>query len=74
MVMDDLRGKYPTSPEEFTGKWLRVFSRSHLMDFVHQTTQYIEELNGPMQHFQVVTQNHVIDVICSESPAISILR
>ncbi|AFL90578.1 hypothetical protein Terro_4381 [Terriglobus roseus DSM 18391] len=73
-VSDESCGKYPVAPERFSGKWLRIFSASHLLEFTRAHTQYPEELDGPMQHYEIVTQNHVIDVIATGPPVITVIR
>ena len=71
-VLNESYGKYPQAPEAFAGKLFRVFSRSHLLDFVERTTIASADYPGPLMHFEIVCQNHVIDVICTAPPAISV--
>jgi hypothetical protein len=72
MVLNESYGKYPEPPEEFTGKNLRVFSQSHLLEYIRNTTIVSDEYPGVIQHYQVSTLNHVIDVISTKPPRIAI--
>lgn len=71
-VLNETYGKYPEPPEAFTGKCFRVFSRSHLLDFTERTTYASGGHPAPLMHFEVACLNHVIDVICTSPPKISI--
>ena len=50
----------------------RVFSWSHLLEFTKRTTNTSDEYPGVLLHYQIACLNHVIDVICTAPPAISI--
>jgi hypothetical protein len=73
-VSNESYSKYPEPPEEFTGKLLRVFSWSHLLEFTKQTTYACNELNGPLQHYELACLNHVLDVICTKPPRIAMQK
>jgi hypothetical protein len=45
-VLNESYGKYPESPERFTGKLFRVFSRSHLLEYTKRTTYSSDEYPG----------------------------
>ena len=71
-VLNESYGKYPNPPEQFTGKLFRLFSWSHLMEFTKSTTYTSDENHGVLQHFQIACLNHVIDVICTAPPHITV--
>jgi hypothetical protein len=71
-VLNESYGSYPESPEQFTGKLFRVFSRSHLLDFTKRTTCATDEHPGVLQHYEIVCLNHVVDVICVGPPRIAV--
>ena len=71
LITNESYANYPAPSEVFTGRWLRTFSKSDLLDFTRKTTQYIEGIFGEMQHFEIVTQRQVIDVISSIPPSIT---
>lgn len=71
-VLNESYGKYPEPPEAFTGKLFRAFSWSRLLDFTGRTTIASAEYPGPLMHFEIVCQNHIVDVICTAPPKISI--
>ena len=70
-VLNESYGRYPEPPEQFTGKLLRVFSWSHLLEFIRGTTYASNEHPGVLQHYQIACLNHVVDVICTAPPTIS---
>jgi hypothetical protein len=69
-ILNESYGKYPEAPEEFSGKLLRVFAWSQLLEFTKRTTYAGNELTGPLQHYQIASLNHVLDVICTRPPRI----
>src|ERR1700690_898033 len=73
-VLNESYGKYPESPEQFTGKLFRVFSWSHLMEFTKRTSYASNEYPGMLQHYEIACLNHVVDVICTGPPRIAVGR
>lgn len=71
-VLNESFGKYPEPPDEFVGKRLRAFSRSRLLEFTKLDTIASDEYPGALKHYQIVCENHVIDVICTEPPTIEV--
>jgi hypothetical protein len=72
-VLNECYGRYPEPPEQFEGKRFRVFSRSHLLDFIKRTTHASDGYPGTLLHFQIAAENHVIDAITTAHPLVSIL-
>lgn len=72
LVQNETYGEYPKPPETFTGKLFRIFTTSHLLDLVKQTTYVREDHPGPEtpQHFSIVCQDDVVDVIACTRPQI----
>jgi hypothetical protein len=70
MVLNESYGVYPADPEKFSGKLLRVFSWSHLLEFTKRTTIASDANPGVLQHYGIACLNHVIDVICTGPPRI----
>lgn len=58
--------------EVFTGKRIRVYSKSNFLAFVKQSTFATDEYPGPYQHVQVVCLNHIVDVAATKPPKIAI--
>jgi hypothetical protein len=73
-VLNESYGRYPESPEQFTGKLFRVFSWSHLLEFTKRTTYASDEHPGVLQHYEIACLNHVVDVICTGPPRISVIN
>ena len=70
-VLNESYGRYPESPEEFTGKLFRTFSHSHLLDYIRRTTNASESWPGPYQHYQIACLNHVAEIISTAPPRIA---
>ena len=71
-VLNESYGTYPEPPEQFSGKLFRVFEWSHLLEFTKKTTCASDEYSGVLQHYEIACLNHVIDVICTGPPRISV--
>lgn len=71
-VINESYGTRPEASEEFTGTLFRVFSRSHLLDYIRRTTVASDEYPGKLQHYQIVCQMHIVDVISTAPPRIRV--
>jgi hypothetical protein len=56
--------------EEAKGKLFRSFSKSRFLSYVRTATFATDEYPGPVNHFEVICQNHVIEVVSTEAPRI----
>jgi hypothetical protein len=56
------------------GKRVRVFSRSHFLDYVSHATFAGPEYPGPFQHMSIGCEMHIIDIVSHISPTIRRLR
>jgi hypothetical protein len=67
--------KYPQPPELFTGQLFRVFSWSYLLEMTRKTTYANDDHPGPgpLEHHEIVCLNHVIDVITTRPPTMTLL-
>jgi hypothetical protein len=72
LVTNECYGKYPEPPELFEGKLFRVFSWSYLLEMSRKITYASEEHPGPepLQHFEIVCSDDVVDVIACMKPVI----
>lgn len=73
-VTNELYGRYPEPPQIFSGSRFRRFHWSHLLEFTGKTTQASDAYPGPLVHYQVVCENHVIDVISTIEPHVRVLN
>jgi hypothetical protein len=60
--------------EEFSGRLIRVYSKSNFLDYVSHSTFACREHPGPLQHTGLVCECHVIDVVSTMPPEISQIR
>ena len=74
-VTNESYGKYPQPPEAFTGKLFREFQWSYLLEWTRKVSYANDEHPGPgpLQHHEIVCQNHVLEVITTESPIVRLI-
>jgi hypothetical protein len=74
-VSNESYSKYPESPEVFTGNLFRIYSWSYLLEITRKTTYAGDEHPGPgpLEHHQIPCLNHVIDVITTRSPRMTVV-
>jgi hypothetical protein len=61
-------GKY--EDEEYTGRLLREYSKSHFLEFIAKDTGAHFD---PYRHFKIACQNHNIDIVATQLPELAIL-
>jgi hypothetical protein len=57
--------------EAFEGRHFRVYSKSHFRDYVARGTFATDDYPGPLKHWCIVCQNHLVDVVGCVEPEIS---
>jgi hypothetical protein len=61
-------GKY--EDEEYTGRLLRLYSKSHFLEFVAKNTgAHFEEY----RHYKISCLNHIIDIVATSIPELQSL-
>jgi hypothetical protein len=71
-VLNESYCRYPEPPEVFAGKFFRIFSHSHLVEFTERTTYASGRSPGALMHFEIACLNQVIDVISTAPPTIAV--
>ena len=56
--------------EEFTGKFARLYAKSHFMEFISRATLATKEYPGPMHHIDLVCECHIINVVSTKFPQV----
>lgn len=56
-----------------SGRLLRIYSKSTFLEYVSRATFAKQEHPGPYSHFQICSENHIVDVVSTEAPDISVL-
>lgn len=59
--------------EATSGRWLRVYRKSHWLDYLAKATWGDDHFPGPVIHFGIVCLNHIIDVASVDPPKIRLL-
>jgi hypothetical protein len=57
-----------------SGKLMRIYSRSHFLDYLGLASIASKDHPGPFVHYGLICLNHVIDVACQTPPTINMLR
>ena len=52
------------------GRWLMVFERSRLMDDLAHHTFATDRYPGPLTHYGIYCEDHLIDVVTTSTPSI----
>jgi hypothetical protein len=60
--------------EEFSGRFARIYSKSHFLNYVSRATFAQSEYPGPLQHIGLVSACHIIDVVSTEPPRVRQIR
>jgi hypothetical protein len=60
--------------ETFSGRFARIYSKSHFLDYVSRATFACNEHPGPLQHIGLVSECHVVDVVSTAPPRVKQLR
>jgi len=64
----------PGESQEFTGRFARIYSKSYFLDYVSRATFACDEHPGPMQHVELVSECHIIDVVSTTLPRVKQMR
>ena len=59
-------------PEQFTGRYFRCFSQSRLLTELRAARP--DEGAARLKHYQLVTENDVIDIVSTEAPEVVLRR
>lgn len=64
----------PDDHEHYTGKRFRIYTRSRFIDYVSRASFVSDEFPGPTRHYAVLCENHVVDVVSTDSPRLLQIR
>jgi hypothetical protein len=59
--------------EEFSGRFARLYGKSHFLDYISRATLACKEYPGPLQHVQLVCECHIVDVVSTKFPVVTIM-
>ena len=65
-IMDDY--------EVYEGKAFRIYTQSRYLDFVDVSTIASDDYPGPFKHYGITALNHIIDVVATEPPTITLIN
>jgi len=54
--------------ENYRGNRFRIYLRSNFIDYVSRASFATIEYPGPTEHYEVVCENHIVDVISTRAP------
>ena len=60
--------------EVFTGRLFREYSASRLRDYVGVATFASDTYPGKLNHYEIVCENHIVDIVSTEKPMVAVIR
>ena len=60
--------------EEFTGRLFRKYTKSRFRDYVSAATLATDDFPGKLSHYELVCENHIVDIVSFKEPEIIIVR
>ena len=73
-IMNESYGRVDDYDVVKSGKLMRIYSKSHFLDYLALASIASRDYPGPFVHYGLVCLNHVIDVACPNPPSINLLR
>ena len=59
--------------EEYSGRFFRVYSKSHFLDYIRAATFASDDYPGKSTHYEIACLDHIVDVISVDEPEIRAL-
>jgi len=63
----------PDDSEIFDGRLFCIYSKSHYLDFVSKATFASDDHPGPHKNYGFNCLNHIVDVVSTEAPSITLI-
>jgi len=60
--------------EQYEGTRFRIYSKSHFIDYMSLASFASDEYPGPTQHYCVLCEDHIVNVLATEAPTVERLR
>jgi hypothetical protein len=60
--------------EQYEGIRFRIYSKSHFIDYMALESFASDDYPGPTQHYCVACEDHIVNVLSVEVPAVQRLR
>jgi hypothetical protein len=60
--------------EDFSGRLVRLYAKSHFLEYISRATLANKEYPGPLQHVQLVCECHIVDVVSTRFPQLTQIR
>jgi len=54
----------------FEGRTVRMYSKSRFLHHVKNSSQASDEYPGPLLHFRIICEHHLVDVVATETPVV----
>ena len=56
--------------EEYTGRFFRIYSKSHFLDYVGVATFASDDYPGKSTHYEIACLDHIVEVVSVDEPQI----
>jgi len=71
-VTNESFGRPHGEEAEGSGRLLRHYSQSPLLDYVARTTVATKDYPGPYTHVRILSENHIVDVVSTGIPSLHV--
>ncbi|UCE46951.1 MAG: hypothetical protein JSW47_15230 [Phycisphaerales bacterium] len=65
---------YADQSAQYSGKWLRTYTKSWYLDYTDKHTLACDEHPGPYKHYGIICLDHIIDVTSCSEPSIEMIE
>jgi hypothetical protein len=69
-VLNESYACQPEAGQSYTGKRLRIYTKSHFMDYLLLSTFATDEFPGPLRHYEICCEDQLVNVVSTSSPTI----
>jgi hypothetical protein len=56
--------------EQYTGRYFRIYSKSHFLDYVAAATFASDDYPGKATHYEIACLDHIVEVVSAEEPQV----
>ncbi len=60
--------------EQWEGRLFCLYSKSHFLDYVARATFATADYPGPLRHWGINCQNHIVDVVSTVEPVVRCIK
>jgi hypothetical protein len=70
-VLNESYASQPNAEQLFKGKRFRIYEKSFFRDYLSRSTFATDEYPGPLLHFEICSEDQIVNVVSTVSPTIT---